>query len=63
MVTNTAPKDETTLWAIYEAVKTPVAKSLWDKAELCNPPIELMRAEEPPGELLFKVRIDSTHSK
>lgn len=59
MVTNSAPKDETTLWAIYEAVKTPIAKSLWDKTESCNPPIQLMGVgEEPPGELLFKVRID-----
>jgi hypothetical protein len=58
MVTNMAPKDETTLWAIYEAVRSPIAKSVWDKAESCKPPIEIKMFEEPPGELLFKIRTD-----
>jgi hypothetical protein len=58
MVTNKAPRDETTLWAIYEAVKSPIAKSLWDKTDSCNPPKEMMKFEKPPGELLFRIRVD-----
>lgn len=64
MVTNSAPKDETTLWAIYEAVKTPIAKSLWDKISSCNLPTRITGGlDEPPGELLFKVLINGTKAK
>jgi hypothetical protein len=58
MITNTAPQDETTLWAIYEAVRSPIAKSVWDRSESCNPPSEVKALEQPPGELLFKIHID-----
>lgn len=63
MMSNTAPKDETTLWAIYEAVKTPIAKSVWDQTESCNPPIQTEGVDGAPGELLFRVRIDSPQRK
>jgi hypothetical protein len=56
------PKDETILWAIYEAVKTPIAKSLWDKPAnrevSCGPSKQLESLGRPPGVLLFKVRFE-----
>lgn len=54
------PRNETILWAIYEAVKTPIAKSLWDKKpdreKSCGSKTKILETEQPPGVLLFKVR-------
>jgi len=52
----TAPKDATTLAAIYEAVKSPIAKQVWDKGECTTPPTVAFGLE-PPGELLFQIKV------
>jgi hypothetical protein len=56
------PKNETILWAISEAVKTPIAKSLWDeksdREKSCGSSMKLQKFGQPPGILLFKVRIE-----
>lgn len=49
MVKKTAPTDETTLWAVYRAVKSPIARKLWDEGTCDLPP------PPPPGEEDFKV--------
>jgi hypothetical protein len=54
MESGTAPRDETTLWAIYEAVLSPVAKAVWDQSNACDQPkVSVDRAI--PGILLFKI--------
>jgi len=58
MVSKTAPMDETTLWSIYEAVRSPVAKSLWDRKNACDLPPEVAIKGAPPGELLMQIRFD-----
>lgn len=54
-------KDETILWAIYEAVRTPVARALWDKTpnreRTCGASMRTQSLGQPPGILLFKVRL------
>ena len=59
------PRDETVMWAIHEAVRTPIAKSLWDKGanreKSCEPSVKTFRlGEPPPGILLFKVRLEGS---
>lgn len=60
---NDVPKDETILWAISEAVKTPIAKSLWDKSpsreKSCGSSMKLQQFGQPLGVLLFKVRFEN----
>jgi len=59
METDVAPKDETTLWTIYEAVKSPIAKSVWDMPESCSLPKETRELLQPRGELLFTISIEN----
>ncbi len=65
METNIAPKDETTLWTIYEAVKSPIAKVVWEKGDSCNPPevLKSLGGARVPGELLFTIRLDGAASQ
>jgi len=54
MESGKAPRDATTLWAIYEAVLSPVAKAVWDQSNKCDrPKVSSVRAT--PGILLFKI--------
>ena len=57
MENGVAPKDETTLWAIYEAVKTPIARSMWDKPGSCTLPVAASFSLDrtPPGELILRI--------
>lgn len=61
MVGGTAPRDDTTLWAIYRAVKSPIARKLWDDGT-CNipppppPPPPGIDTPAPVGELLMQIR-------
>ena len=57
MEANVAPLDETTMWAIYEAVRSPIARDVWDKPNSCDRPPEALLAPDraPPGELLFRI--------
>jgi hypothetical protein len=61
METKVAPRDETTLWAIYEAVNSPVAKSLWDNPGGCDLPEEIPLAKrgEPPGERFMRIDMNA----
>ncbi|HEY8012146.1 MAG TPA: DUF1353 domain-containing protein [Rudaea sp.] len=59
MVANPEIESANALWAIYEAVNSPIAKSLWDKAQSCNPPVELFEKGKLPGVLLFKIRVST----
>lgn len=56
------PKDTTIMWAIYEAVRTPIAKSLWDNwtnhKTSCGPSMKLMELGQEPGIFLFKVHFE-----
>lgn len=53
-----APKDETTLWAIYEAVKSRIAESIWNNPNACNqiPDTADFKSLSPPG--VFFMEID-----
>jgi hypothetical protein len=57
MESGKAPRDETTLWAIYEAVLSPVAKAVWDKPNACERPNEALfsSGRGTPGILLFRI--------
>jgi hypothetical protein len=64
METGVAPKDEVALWLIYDGVRTPTAKALWDNPNGCRPPQEAMNLEErSPGELLFTIHSEGNLSQ
>jgi Protein of unknown function (DUF1353) len=52
-----APRDETTLWAIYEAVLSPIAKAAWERPNACDRPKEVLFSpgRAAPGTLLFTI--------
>jgi hypothetical protein len=56
MESGKAPKEEIILWVIYEAVRTPIAKSLWDASDACHPVEE---AAGVPGELILRIDLSS----
>jgi hypothetical protein len=58
MVAGIAPEDETTLWAIYEAVKSRIAKSIWNNPNACNQITDNadFKSLSPPG--VFFMEID-----
>lgn len=58
MESGTAPREETILWSIYEAVRSPVARSLWDSAWSCDLPAARELALQPPGESILRIRIE-----
>jgi hypothetical protein len=57
METGIAPKDEATLLAIYAGVRTPLAKSIWDRPNSCTPVEPTERTSEEKGELVRVIRI------
>lgn len=61
MESGIAPRDQTTMWAIYEAVKSPIAKDVWDRTDPCEPlPLALPAPGAPlPGELLITIDMRS----
>ena len=58
MESGVAPQDEQTLVTIYEAVRTPLARRIWDASNACNPPAGAGFSinDQPPGELLMTIR-------
>jgi hypothetical protein len=58
MVEGIAPEDATTLWAIYEAVKSKMAESIWNNPNACNqiPNTADFKSLAPPG--VFFMEID-----
>jgi hypothetical protein len=49
---------------IYDGVRTPKAKALWDNPNGCRPPQEAMNLEErSPGELLFTINSERLYSR
>lgn len=53
-----AAREETILWSIYEAVRSPVARTLWDSDGACDLPAARDFTAQPPGESIMKIRID-----
>jgi len=60
METGVAPRDKTTLWSIFEAVKSSVALSIWETGSCDRPALKLLEdPRNPPGELLMRIDINA----
>ena len=57
MESGKAPRDETTLLSIYEAVRSPIARAIWDRENACNRPKDVLRVKGAltPGTRLFNI--------
>lgn len=60
MENQVAPKNETVLYSIYEAVKTPIAEKLWKAPDRCNPPaLEPTPRLRDQGRVLFTIDMEN----
>jgi hypothetical protein len=54
-----APRDETTMWSIHEAVRSPIAKAVWEAPNECKAGKEAFAppGSPPPGELIMRIEL------
>ena len=57
MESGIAPKDEATALLIYEGVRTPLARSVWDRPNACTPAEPRESAPREEGVLLRVIKI------